>query len=78
MSYVDDKAKMKESMQKYRKIRVQGNDITENRIERPPLTLRNLLYVAVYMQRQRTQRKLEKCFAKVYKLKYSSSLKNLQ
>ena len=53
---------MKESRQNDRVIRVQDDNITENTNARSPLTFINLLYVAAYMQSQKTQRKLERRF----------------
>ena len=42
-SYVNERAKMKESRQNYRKIRVQDDNITEYTNAESPLTFRNLL-----------------------------------
>ena len=41
---------MKESRQNDREIRAQDDNITENTNARSPLTLRDLLYVVVYIQ----------------------------
>ena len=53
---------MKESGPNDIKVRVQDDNITENRNARSPLTFRNLLLVDAYMQSQKTQRKLERRF----------------
>ena len=53
---------MKDSRQNDRETRVQGDNITENTNARSLLTFRNLLYVVVYMQSQKTQTKLERRF----------------
>ena len=42
-SFVNERAKIKESRQNYREIRVQDDNIAENTNTRFPLTFRNLL-----------------------------------
>ena len=64
-SFANERAKVKESVQNYRKIRVQGDNITENTNARSPLTCRNLRLVVAYMQNRKTQRKLENCFVQI-------------
>ena len=59
---VNERAKMKESSQSDRKIRVQDDNITENTNVRSPLTFRKLLYVVAYMQSQKTPRKRKRHF----------------
>ena len=60
----NERAKMKDCKQNDRN-RVQDDIIMENTNARSPLIFRNFLYVVVYMQSQKTQRKLEQHFAQV-------------
>ena len=53
---------MEESRQNDREIRVQDDNITGKTNVRYQLTFRNLLYIVAYMQIQKTQGKLKRCF----------------
>ena len=53
---------MKESRQNDREIRVQDDSIMENTNASSPLAFRNLLYVVVYMQSQKTKKAREMFF----------------
>ena len=61
-SCVNERAKLKESRQINREIRVQDDNITENSNIISPLTFRNLPKAVAYMQSQRTERKLNRRF----------------
>ena len=61
ISYVNEKVKMKESMQSDREMRIQDdNIIKENANARSSLAFRDLTSVVAYMQSQKTQRELER------------------